>query len=144
MEDARAGSELAPLAEALTGVGDRWTLLVVAALVPGPGRFGEVQQAVTGIAPNVLSDRLRRLERAGLVLATPYSDRPPRFAYELTAAGRDLAAALRPLADWGARHGPGDGAPRHAACGTEVEARWWCPTCARPVEDLEAEDLHFA
>ncbi len=144
MEASPDGSDLAPLAEALVGVGDRWTLLVVAALAAGPGRFGELQQAVAPIAANVLSDRLRRLERAGLVLATPYSDRPPRFAYELTAAGRDLAAALRPLADWGARHGPGDGAPRHAACDTEVEARWWCPTCARPVEDLEAEDLHFA
>ena len=64
--------------------------------------------------------------------------------YELTASGRELADALRLLADWGARHGDGAEAPRHAACGTRVEMRWWCPTCERPVDDDEASDLRYA
>src|SRR2546426_9596788 len=93
-----------PLAEALASVGDRWTLLVVAALLEGPRRFGDLQRELSGIAPNVLSHRLRHLEQQGLVLAQPYCKRPPRFVYELTEGGRGLAGALRLLSDWGARH----------------------------------------
>jgi DNA-binding HxlR family transcriptional regulator len=132
------------LADALAAVGDRWTLQVVAALLDGPRRFGELQEDVRGIAPNVLTQRLRHLERHALVVARPYSKRPPRFVYELSAAGRELAGALRLLAGWGARNAEGAAAPRHAVCGTTLEARWWCPTCERPAADQEAEELHFA
>ena len=132
------------LASALDSVGDRWTLLVVATLLDGPRRFGELQEAVEGIASNVLSDRLRRLERERLVIAQPYSERPPRFVYELSEAGRGLADVLRLLAVWGARHS-GAEPPRHAACGTPLRAEWWCPTCAVPagVQDAD-EDVHYA
>jgi DNA-binding HxlR family transcriptional regulator len=133
-----------PLAAALESVGDRWTLLLVEVLLDGPRRFGDLQDELAGIAPNVLSQRLRRLEGEGLVLAQPYSERPRRFVYELTAAGRELAGALRLLADWGSRHREGGELPRHEACGTPVEARWWCPTCERPVEVGESGDLHYA
>jgi DNA-binding HxlR family transcriptional regulator len=132
------------LAEALAAVGDRWTLLLVAALLDGPRRFGELLEEVEGIAPNVLTQRLRQLERNALVIARPYSERPPRFVYELSAAGQELAGALRLLAGWGARNAEGTTAPRHAVCGTPMEARWWCPTCERPVADEEGEELHFA
>src|SRR6516225_10355454 len=132
------------LAEALSTVGDRWTLLVIAALLDGPRRFGDLQEEVERIAPNVLTQRLRQLERNALVVARPYSERPPRFVYELTAAGQELAGALRLLAGWGARNADGATAPRHAECGTPMEARRWCPTCERPVSDDEGEELHFA
>lgn len=132
------------LADALATVGDRWTLLVIAALLEGPRRFGELQEDVKGIAPNVLSQRLRQLEQSALVVARPYSQRPPRFVYELSAAGRGLAGALRLLAGWGARNAEDASAPRHAVCGTPMEARWWCPSCERPVSDEEGEELHFA
>ena len=141
---AMAGASPTPLAAALDSVGDRWTLLMVEALLAGPLRFGDLQEALPGIAPNVLSQRLRRLEREGLVLAEPYSTRPERFVYELTGGGRELAGALRMLADWGARHRESADPPRHAACGTPVEARWWCPTCEHPVDGEEADDVHFA
>lgn len=137
-------SARSPLADALSAVGDRWTLLVVAALLDAPRRFGELQQEVEGIAPNVLAQRLRQLERNALVVARPYSDRPPRFVYELSAAGHELAGALRLLAGWGARNASEASAPRHSVCGTPMEARWWCPTCERPVSDDEGEELHFA
>src|SRR2546421_11406034 len=88
-----------PLEEALDAVGDRWTLLLVAALLDGPRRFGDLQRALPGIAPNVLTHRLRHLESQRLAVAQPYSERPPRFVYELTASGRELAGALRQLAD---------------------------------------------
>ena len=129
-----------PLEAALERVGDRWSLLVVDALLEGPRRFGELRDALPGIAPNILTDRLRRLEREAVVRSTPYQHRPPRLEYSLTADGRDLASALRLLADWGARrdHDGSADALRHEACGTPLEARWYCPTCARAVDDLEA------
>jgi DNA-binding HxlR family transcriptional regulator len=130
-----------PLAAALERVGDRWSLLLVEALLPGPRRFGELEDAVSGIAPNILADRLRRLESERIVSATPYSERPPRFAYALTAEGAELAGALRLLADWGSRVSRESEPLRHAACGTPVEARWYCPTCDRPVEGKEAEQV---
>jgi DNA-binding HxlR family transcriptional regulator len=143
-EGAQAPDPEQALADALATVGDRWTLLVVAALLDGPRRFGDLQTVVRGIAPNVLTQRLRSLERNALVIARPYSERPPRFVYELSASGQELAGALRMIAGWGARNAGRGTAPRHALCGTPVEARWWCPTCERPVSDDEGEELHFA
>lgn len=131
----RVSTPLTPLADALAQVGDRWTLLVVASLMDGAKRFNELQDELDGIAPNVLSGRLKQLTEQALVVASPYSERPPRFVYELTEAGRELAGALRLLADWGARSA-GESEPlRHAACGTALEARWWCPSCEAVVAD---------
>ena len=123
-------AEPSPLEEAVARVGDRWALLIVSALLDGPRRFNDLQADVAGIAPNVLSQRLRNLEQHGVVVASPYSERPPRFVYQLTAAGAELAGALRLLAQWGAGQSPDAVEPlRHAACGTPYEARWYCPTC---------------
>jgi DNA-binding HxlR family transcriptional regulator len=138
--------EPSPLAEALASVGDRWTLLVVEVLLAGPRRFNDLLAEIEGIAPNVLTQRLRHLEHQQILVAQPYSERPPRSLYELTPAGRDLAGAMRLLSDWGARHGASGGeGPRHGACGTPLEARWYCPTCEEPVAegDRDDEDLHF-
>ena len=129
------------LGMALDRVGDRWSLFLVEALLPASRRFGELGEALPGIAPNILAERLRRLERSGIVMATPYSRKPLRMEYALTADGRELAGALHLLADWGSRRG-GTGEPlRHEACGTPLEARWHCPTCARLVEDDEPDEL---
>ena len=134
--------ERSPLAEALSAVGDRWTLLIVDALLAGPRRFNDLQEESEGISPNILAARLRHLEQEGVVVAQPYSQRPPRFVYELTAQGRELAGAMRLLAGWGARHSAEADPPRHDACGTPLEVRWYCPTCEEPVEAGE-ESLHF-
>lgn len=139
MTDDTARSAL-PLEAALDRVGDRWSLLVVEALLDGPRRFGELGDALPGIAPNILTDRLRRLERAGIVRSTPYQHRPTRLAYDLTADGRDLASALRLLADWGARRTADADPIRHATCGTPLEVRWFCPTCSAVVDDRDAAE----
>ena len=131
-----------PLELALERVGDRWSLLLVEALLGGPRRFNELQDGV-GVAPNILTDRLRRLEREGVVLARPYSDRPPRMEYALTAAGHDLASALRLLADWGSRRSPDSEPMRHALCGTPLEARWYCPTCTVLVDNPAATEARL-
>jgi DNA-binding HxlR family transcriptional regulator len=69
------------LEAALDRVGDRWSLLIVDVLLDGPRRFGELREALPAIAANILTDRLRRLERERIVLSTPYSVRPPRMSY---------------------------------------------------------------
>jgi len=126
------------LARALERVGDRWMLLIVDALLASPRRFNELADDV-GIAPNILSDRLRRLGAEAIVVARPYSRRPLRYTYELTATGRELAGVLRLLAGWAAGSAEETEPLRHGACGTPMEARWYCPTCARTVADDEAE-----
>lgn len=143
MTEPRTRPVASPLDAALGRVGDRWSLLLVEALLEGSRRFNELLDDVPGIAPNILTDRLKRLDRASVVRATPYSERPLRYAYELTADGRELAGVLRLLASWGGR-GAQDAEPlRHAACGTPVEAHWYCPTCARMVDGDEASALRF-
>ena len=111
-----------PLADALERVGDRWTLLVVAALLEGPKRFNELQEELEGIAPNVLSARLKALVEQALAVPQPYSERPPRFAYELSESGRELAGALRLV------RGHAEWAPPVVTCsgltGTGVDDVW--------------------
>ena len=141
---AEPGHGSSPLAEALARVGDRWTLLVVEALLTGPRRFNDLLGQIPGIAANILSERLKRLEREALLVARPYSERPPRAAYQLTAEGKELAGALRLLAHWGARHADPAEAPRHPACGTPIEARWYCPTCDQLVDhEPRQAQVHF-
>ena len=134
-----------PLAAALDSVGDRWTLLLVEALLDGPRRFGDLQEQLPRIAPNVLTQRLRRLEGEGLVLAQPYSERPPRFVYELTASrprARRRAAAAGRLGRAPPRGGRA-AAPRrlrHAGRGALVVP----DLRASPWTTTSAGGLHFA
>ena len=135
-------TEPTPLETALARVGDRWSLLVIDALLEGPRRFNELQNSIAGIATNVLAQRLKHLAAEGIVVAQPYSTRPVRYAYELTRGGHDLAGALRLLAHWATAHGGGD-APTHDACGTPLDARWYCPTCDDVVDDEHASTLRY-
>jgi DNA-binding HxlR family transcriptional regulator len=143
----RGSARTSSLAVALERIGDRWSPRIVEALLAGPLRYGELQAALAGIAPNILADRLRRLEKDGLLAATAYVERPPRFEYRLTSEGRALAGAVRLLADWGSRHGGGESSPlqglHHDACGTSLEARWYCPTCGEVVSaNAEGDTRH--
>lgn len=134
-----------PLVEAVNQIGDRWSLLVVDALLAGARRFGELLDDIDGLAPNILSSRLKQLENDRLVTAEPYSERPVRYSYRLTAAGEELAGVLRLLTQWSAsRHvasGATAGGLAHPACGTPLEAQWFCPTCGEVVESDATDDL---
>jgi DNA-binding HxlR family transcriptional regulator len=132
------------LARAAARVGDRWTLLVIESLLPGPLRFGELETRLSGIAPNILTKRLRQLEQFGLVVSAPYSERPVRLSYELTALGKDLAGALELLASWGARADGFESWVRHRACGSPLELRHWCPVCDVVVDDPDLDGLIWA
>ncbi|HWA11392.1 MAG TPA: helix-turn-helix domain-containing protein [Opitutaceae bacterium] len=96
-----------PIAGALDLLGDRWTLLVVRDLFAGRRRYGDFAAALEKIPTNLLADRLRKLEAAGLVARAPYQDNPPRHEYTLTPAGEALGPILREVSSWGRRHLPG-------------------------------------
>lgn len=97
-----------PIASALDLLGDKWTLIVVRDLLLfDKHRFADLLASGEGISTNVLSERLARLEAAGLVVRHRYQERPPRDEYHLTPCGRDLLPVLREMIAWGNRHIPG-------------------------------------
>lgn len=106
------------LARALDVVGDRWTLLIVRELRPGSRRFTDLIDGLPGISRKLLTERLRALERDGLVARSELPPPAARQVYELTDDGRDLAEAVVPLVAWGARR-LGD-----RASSESFQARW--------------------
>ena len=130
---------------ALHRVGDRWSLLLVEALLGGPRRFGELLDDLDGLAPNILSSRLKALEAEGLLAARPYSDAAAagdlRAHRERRRAGR-RAPAPRPVGR-GALHADAARRCTTPRAAPRVEARWWCPTCARIVDEEEDPQLDW-
>ena len=100
-----------PAACALDIAGDKWTLLVVRDLLRGRHTFNALLASDEGIPTNILADRLKRMEAAGLIEARPYQTRPLRNRYELTGKGRELGDVLAAVARWGRRHIPGTRVP---------------------------------
>ena len=90
------------LARVLDVVGDRWALLIVRELIPGPRRFTDLIDGLPGISRNLLTERLRALERDGIIGRQELPPPAARQVYELTGDGRDLADAIVPLVAWGA------------------------------------------
>ncbi len=97
---APAGPRLCTIADSLQIVGDRWSLLAIREMVYEVNRFDQIT-AQTGMARNILTDRLRALQASGIVERRQYSERPPRFEYHLTVAGLELAPVLLALSQWG-------------------------------------------
>ena len=93
-----------PAAGALDLLGDRWTMLIVRDLLRGRDTYGKLAASDEGIPTNILADRLKKMEAAGLIEAKPYQERPVRYAYALTDKGRELDAVLAALARWGKKH----------------------------------------
>jgi DNA-binding HxlR family transcriptional regulator len=89
-----------PTRVVLDRIGDKWTALVVLVLLDGPLRFGQVRSAIGGVAPKVLTQTLRRLERDGIVTRRAFVEIPPRVEYELTQLGRSLEKPIREIASW--------------------------------------------
>ena len=93
-----------PIARALDLVGDRWTILVIRDLHEGETRFADLLRSLEGISPNLLSARLKTLEREGFVQRRLYSEHPPRAEYVLTEQGRAFGPVLGAMYDWGKRY----------------------------------------
>jgi DNA-binding HxlR family transcriptional regulator len=96
-------SQYCSVARALDVVGDRWTLLIVRELSLGPRRFTDLVDGVPGISRNLLAQRLRELEHDAVVERRALPPPAARQVYALTDDGRELAAAMLPLAAWGVR-----------------------------------------
>ena len=92
-----------PITSSLRILGERGTLLAIREINYGVHRFQQIAR-LTGLSPDVLVDRLRKLESAGVIERRQYSERPPRYEYHLTAdAGQELRPVLRALAEWGTK-----------------------------------------
>jgi len=113
MQNKRSYGDACGIARALDVVGERWALMVVRELLLGPKRFTDVRAGLPHVSPDVLAQRLRDLEQAGLV---HHRRLPPPFGsqvYELTASGRALERALMELGRWGGAYAP---PPRDDMC----------------------------
>lgn len=96
---------MCPLARTASILEGRWTLLIMRELVrEGPRRFQDLQDALSGIPPTTLSDRLKTLETAGIISKEIYDMSPPRARYVLTNAGMELKPIVRALREWGEKH----------------------------------------
>ena len=95
------------IANSLDIVGDKWSLLVVRDLLHGKRTYGELANSPEGIPTNILAERLKRLEAAGIIVSTPYQQRPVRYAYTLTPKGSALGEVLLAFVRWGKQHIPG-------------------------------------
>lgn len=84
-------------------MGDRWSILILRDAHRGLKRFSEFQAGL-GIAPNILSQRLAHLCKAGLMMRRPYTSHPPRLEYLLTSRGRSFGPVLDALLRWGDEH----------------------------------------
>ena len=94
-----------PVSISLEMFGDRWSLLIIRdVMVRGFRTFKQVQESGEGIATNILADRLRKLEAAGIITAEVDETDRRSVSYRLTAKGIDLAPVLLELLTWGARH----------------------------------------
>ncbi|MGN6187955.1 MAG: winged helix-turn-helix transcriptional regulator [Conexibacter sp.] len=106
MGNKRSYGDACGIARALDVIGERWALMVVRELLLGPKRFTDLRGGLPHVSPDVLAQRLRDLEHAGLVqhrrLPPPYGSQ----VYELTASGRALEPALIELGRWGGAYAP--------------------------------------
>src|SRR5216117_4154489 len=118
-----------PVAKSLELVGERWTLLIVRDLLEGPRRYQDFHASLPGIAPALLSARLKLMEEHGLIARRFYSEHPPRAEYALTDKGRELGMVVGALAVWGSRHVHHQTALVHEDCGYPVQVGYYCSHC---------------
>jgi DNA-binding HxlR family transcriptional regulator len=131
----RSYGEFCPLARALDLVGERWTMLIVRELALGPRRFTDLRGGLPGIATNLLAERLRSLEEAGVLDRLEVVRPLPGVLYRLTERGEALKPILRDLARWGAPlmlQGQGDDA---------FHGRWLVFLAELLYSDLPTQDM---
>ena len=97
-------SQDCPTRTVLDIVADKWTSLLIVALVPGTKRFQQLKREIGGITQKMLTQTLRSLERNGLVERRAYATVPPRVEYTLTRLGHTLSESLEALQDWSVAH----------------------------------------
>lgn len=136
MRKTNLGRMQCSLARGLDRMGDWWSPLIIRDLYAGIVRFDEIVEDL-GISRNLLARRLKTLERKKLIVRTPYQQRPARYEYRLSEAGRDLVPVLLALTAWGDRWAqPKEGAPVefvHATCGHKFRPAIACSACGEKI-----------
>jgi len=121
------------LAAALDVLGERWSLPALREIGYGVHRFARIA-GYTGASRDILADRLRKLEAAGVIERRLYSEHPPRHEYHLTEAGRELFPVMLALHQWGDKWAVDAPAlTRRHTCGEPVQVDLICHHCGRPV-----------
>jgi len=95
------------VASTLDLIGDKWSLLVIRDLLQGRLTYSELANSREGIPTNILADRLKKLEEAGLISKSAYQEHPVRYTYALTEKGQELKDVLRAIVQWGKKNIPG-------------------------------------
>jgi DNA-binding HxlR family transcriptional regulator len=95
-----------PITNGLDIFGDKWTLLIIRDLMLGKRRYQDLISSPENIASNILADRLKRLQLAGLINRQAYQQNPSRYEYVLTQKGKDLKPVLEAIIGWGKKHYP--------------------------------------
>ncbi|WP_445358620.1 winged helix-turn-helix transcriptional regulator [Microbulbifer sp. ANSA005] len=95
-----------PIRNVVAQIGDKWSILILFALVDGPDRFNSLKSRIEGISQRMLTQTLRDLERDGFVLRSVFAQVPVKVEYELTDLGRGLSAAVWKLVSWADEHHP--------------------------------------
>lgn len=124
------------IARAVDAIGDPWTVMILKELFLGQRRFDDIQ-AYTGMSPHLLSVRMKKLEKQGIVRRQAYQQRPTRYEYRLTGKGIDLWPVLIALKDWSAKWGKWSGGEplkvRHKTCGRLTSLKVVCSHCEHPI-----------
>ncbi len=132
-----------PIARAAQLIGDEWILLILRELFKRSYKFDELQRA-TKAATNILTNRLKRMLAAGIVVKVPYQDRPVRYKYRLTKAGIALLPVALELMRYGEEWMPSDQKSalqiRHLGCGKVTRPGQICSECG---VNLSAENLRL-
>ena len=129
------------IASALDVIGEKWSLLVIRELFLGVRRFNDIA-ANTGAPRDILTARLRRLEELGVISRREYSERPPRYEYRLTDAGKELRPVIMALKQWGEDHVMDEPLPQvyEHTCGAVFRPQMHCAACGEPAD---GKDLHI-
>jgi DNA-binding HxlR family transcriptional regulator len=134
--------ERCSVARALSVIGDRWTMMLLRDCFFGVRRF-DAFQARLGVTRHILADRLRKLEREGVLVRIPYRDRPPRYEYKLTEKGLDLYPVLLSMITWTEKHHCAEDGPSielyHKPDGHRLRPQLTCADCGEVIDPREVE-----
>ena len=132
MDELPLGVRPCSIAAALDVLGERWSLLALREIGYGVHRFARIA-GYTGVSRDILADRLRKLETAGVIERRQYSEHPPRHEYHLTAAGRELFPVMLALRQWGDKWAVDTPVITHRhVCGQPVRIDLTCHHCGQP------------
>lgn len=130
------------IAQTLNIIGDKWTLLILRQLLLGHDTYKDLQENLTGIPSNLLSDRLKCLEADGLIGSELYQSHPPRYRYLLNESGRDLSDVFNSIILWGEKNLKECSKQlTHTQCGHKIELQYYCSHCGKTISN---EDISLS